>query len=105
MTFQTIPDPVRSDTDTVTSGSARYTIEDRRQAIADLDACATPDLESATVLGALMAEVRANARGGAWPEQTRRVLALADVYEERQRVRLGYGTVPKRVAALAGDAA
>lgn len=103
MTVSTIPDVSRSDMPAVTPTTARYTIEDRRRAIAELAACPDPDTERAVVLGRLMAEVRENARGGAAPEQTRFVLALADVYEERQRARFGYRDIPQRVAALAGE--
>lgn len=99
-----VPEASRSDTSPVTTATARYSLDDRRRAIADLDACTDLDEAAHVLLGALMEEVRANARGGARPEDTRRVLALADLYEERVRAFLGYGTVPARVAALAGDA-
>lgn len=121
MTIRTVPDTSRSATAAVTTdtqpqpspwpgpyppsppNAARYSFDDRRTAIADIDACTDLDEAAHFVLGALMEEVRANARGGARPEDTRRVLALSDVYEERVRAALGYGTVPARVAALAGD--
>lgn len=103
MTNSNVPDPGRSVTTAVTSATARYSLDDRRRAVADLDSCTDLDGAAHFVLGALMEEVRANARGGARPEDTRWVLALADLYEERVRAFLGYGAVPARVAALAGD--
>lgn len=104
MTVQTVPDTDRSGTAPVTTDTARYTLDDWRAATAELNTCGgDEDLERATVLGRLMAEVRANACGGARPEQTRFVLALCDVYERRQRNRLGYDTVPE-LAALVGVA-
>ena len=67
---------------------ARYSLDDRRRAVADLNTCVGEEQERCFVLGELMEEVRANARGGARSEQTRRVLALADAYEQRRDARL-----------------
>lgn len=102
MTFLNVPETGRSDTGAVTTDTARYSLQDWRSAVAELDACNGDDhLERAVVLGRLMGEVRANARGGAEPEQTRFVLALADAYESRQRRRLGYASVAE-LEALVG---
>lgn len=94
MTIKTIPDTVRSDIAGVTPTAARYSIEDRRRAVTELDA-AGESLEVHIVYGYLRDEIEANARGGASPQQTARALAFVDVYEERQRRRL-------RVRELAG---
>jgi hypothetical protein len=102
MTFSRVPDIGRSDSGTVTAATARYTLDDWRTAVAELDRCGGDEnLERAVVLGELMREVRANARGGALPEQTCFVLALADAYESRRRKALGYSTVPE-LADLVG---
>jgi hypothetical protein len=79
-------------------------LDDWRAAVAELAGCdGNEHLERATVLGRLMDEVRANARGGAVPEQTRFVLALCDAYELRRRKALGYATVSE-LAVLVGAA-
>lgn len=93
LTPTNVTDAGRSVTSGVTPTTTRYTLDDRRRAIADIDSCTDLDEAAHFVLGALMEEVRANARGGARPEDTRRVLALSDVYEERVRARLGYSSV------------
>jgi hypothetical protein len=104
LTSTNVPDVSRSDTTPVTTATTRYSLEDWRAAVAELDGCGGNEhLERATVLGRLMDEVRANARGGALPGQTRFVLALCDVYESRQRRRLGYATVSE-LADLVGAA-
>lgn len=100
MTVQTIPETICSGTVGVTPATARYSLDDRRRAIAELDA-AGEEYEVHVVYRWLLAEVHANGRGGASPGHTAYVLALADVYEERQRGRLGYTTVPE-LAALVG---
>lgn len=100
LTDTNVPAVNRSDTRGVTTTTARYSLDDRRRAIAELDA-AGEEYEVHVVYRWLLAEVHANGRGGASPEHTAYVLALADVYEERQRRRLGYTTVPE-LAALVG---
>jgi hypothetical protein len=104
LTDTNLPDANRSDTTPVTAATVRYTLDDWRAAVAELAGCGGNEhLERATVLGRLMDEVRANARGGALLEQTRYALAICDAYELRRRKALGYATVSE-LAVLVGAA-
>lgn len=101
LTSTNVPDGSRSATLGVTPTTARYTLDDWRAAVAELDSRkGDENMERAVVLGELMREVRANSHGGALPEQTRFVLAMCDAYEQRRRKALGYTSVSELAALV-----